>query len=127
MKTYSMIFLGWCNHLNFTIYTLYNLLFYVLRSVSKDNMLVISTTATQPLLVRLHIVLQIVINAPLLRAGGFSLRPSVCSPHRHKWYLFRSGLTEGQVSTIWTSTSGDGAKKQPTSAQMGKGSLAFLL
>lgn len=45
----------------------------------------------------------------------------MCSPRRHKWYLFRSGLTEGQVSTIWTSTSGDGAKKQPTSEQMGGG------
>lgn len=32
----------------------------------------------------------------------------------------RSGLTEVLVCTIWTSTSGDGVKKPPMSAQMGK-------
>lgn len=43
------------------------------------------------------------------------------------FYLFRSGLRKGQVSTIWESTCGDGAKKQPTSAQMGEGYLVVLL
>lgn len=86
-----------------------------------------STTATQLQLVKLCIVFQTVINVPLLRAAGFSLRASVFSPHRHKCYLFRSGLTEGQVSAIWTSTSRDGAKKPRTSAQMGRSSLAVLL
>lgn len=86
-----------------------------------------TSSSVRPLLadnVKLHIVIQIIINAFLLRAAGFSL---CSSPHRHKWNLFRSGLTEAKVSTIWTRTSETGAKKRPMSAQMGKSSLAGLL
>lgn len=52
----------------------------------KHDVLLDDTALTHPLLVysvRLHIVLQIAIDALLPRAAGSSLRPSLCARHAH--------------------------------------------
>lgn len=94
----------------------------------QHNMLFINTTALFNPTAASTLYSRLSLMPFLLRAAGFFLWGPLCAHHADISGICSDlGWQRGKCPPFGRGSSGDGAKKRPTSAQMGKSSLAVLL